>query len=63
MLALTAARTTAQVQSVDRRGAFRIALGGGILPELLARALVEDERIEWDKWSVSTSYLSHRGRC
>ncbi|GAA5931315.1 hypothetical protein JCM3775_004991 [Rhodotorula graminis] len=42
----------AQVQSVDRRGAFRIALGGGALPELLSQALGLDERVEWDKWEI-----------
>ncbi|GAA5844398.1 hypothetical protein JCM9279_006286 [Rhodotorula babjevae] len=42
----------AQVQSVDRRGSFRIALGGGALPELLSQALVLDERVEWDKWEI-----------
>ncbi|GAA5900184.1 hypothetical protein JCM8208_002043 [Rhodotorula glutinis] len=42
----------AQVQSVDRRGAFRIALDGGGLPDLLSQALVLDERVEWDKWEI-----------
>ncbi|BGP48926.1 hypothetical protein JCM10450v2_004805 [Rhodotorula kratochvilovae] len=42
----------AQVQSVERRGRFTVALGGGDLPALLAQALIADERIEWDKWEI-----------
>ncbi|GAA5866937.1 hypothetical protein JCM1840_005911 [Sporobolomyces johnsonii] len=42
----------AQTQSIERRGKFTIALSGGELPELLAQALVADERVEWDKWDI-----------
>ncbi|GAA6032647.1 hypothetical protein JCM8097_004860 [Rhodosporidiobolus ruineniae] len=43
----------AQMQSIERRGKFVIALSGyEPLPELLSQALVEDERVEWDKWHV-----------
>ncbi|GAA6048442.1 hypothetical protein JCM3770_003759 [Rhodotorula araucariae] len=42
----------AQVQSVERRGSFTVALGGGKLAALLAEALLGDERIEWHKWEI-----------
>ncbi|GAA5854044.1 hypothetical protein JCM8547_008204 [Rhodosporidiobolus lusitaniae] len=43
----------AQMQSVERRGRFVVALSGyEPLPQLLSQALIEDERIEFDKWEV-----------
>ncbi|GAA5959835.1 hypothetical protein JCM21900_005246 [Sporobolomyces salmonicolor] len=42
----------AQTQSIERRGKFIVALSGGDLPQLLAQALVADDRVEWDKWDI-----------
>ncbi|GAA6002994.1 hypothetical protein JCM10207_001933 [Rhodosporidiobolus poonsookiae] len=43
----------AQMQSIERRGRFTVALSGyDPLPELLSQALVGDERMEFDKWEV-----------
>ncbi|GAA5971057.1 hypothetical protein JCM11641_004127 [Rhodosporidiobolus odoratus] len=43
----------AQMQSIERRGKFIVALSGyDPLPQLLSYALIEDERIEFDKWEI-----------
>ncbi|KAI5478584.1 6-phosphogluconolactonase [Pseudohyphozyma bogoriensis] len=42
----------AQMQSIERRGRFCIALSGGSMPAILAEALLNDERVLWDKWEI-----------
>lgn len=42
----------AQVQSIQRRGRFCIALSGGSMVGIIAEGLVNDDRVDWSKWEV-----------
>ncbi|KAF2275026.1 nagb/rpia/CoA transferase-like protein [Westerdykella ornata] len=45
----------AQNSAVDRHGVFRVAVSGGSLPKILAKALLEvkdDRKVNFDKWEV-----------
>ncbi|CAH7675612.1 hypothetical protein BY996DRAFT_4581443, partial [Phakopsora pachyrhizi] len=42
----------AQEAAFQRHGKFQIALSGNTLPIVLADAVIEDERVKWDRWEV-----------
>lgn len=48
---LAAFITTAQKESIDKKGRFTIALSGGSLPKMLT-GLIGASGIKWDKWHV-----------
>ncbi|KAH8924260.1 6-phosphogluconolactonase [Atractiella rhizophila] len=42
----------AQNQSIRLRGRFTVALSGGSLPKLMTPGLIENPRVQWDKWII-----------
>lgn len=40
----------AQNDAISKRGGFKLAISGGSLPATLAKHLVGESRIVWDKW-------------
>jgi len=42
----------AQNDAISKRGGFKLAISGGSLPATLAKHLVGESRIVWDKWEV-----------
>jgi len=42
----------AQNDAISKRGTFKLAISGGSLAATLAKHLVGEERVKWDKWEV-----------
>ena len=40
----------AQNDAITKRGTFKLAISGGSLAATLAKHLVGEERVKWDKW-------------
>ena len=40
----------AQNDAISKRGTFKLAISGGSLAATLAKHLVGEERVKWDKW-------------
>jgi len=43
---------SAQDDAINKRSAFKLAISGGSLAATLAKNLVGNDRVKWDKWSV-----------
>jgi len=47
---------SAQNEAVAKRGSFKLAISGGSLAATLAKHLVDNDKVQWTKWWVDTSY-------
>lgn len=41
---------SAQNDAVAKRGAFKLAISGGSLAATLAKHLVDNDKVQWNKW-------------
>jgi len=42
----------AQGEAMERHGAFKVAVSGGSLVTVLAKNLIANENVKWDKWEI-----------